>query len=118
MKKKKMLTIRQTRLYAAVALTVQSFAFFILFLILCAKKKSISAAFLAVSAMGGGAAAYLFYQLKEENDAIDTAQASLCDAELDEAAVAADLAFGSEDEIAPARRQIPREENVSEEEFQ
>lgn len=116
--KKKLLTIRQTRLYAAVALSVQSFAFFILFLILCAKKKSISAAFLAVSAMGGGAAAYLFYQLKEENDAIDAAQAALYDAELDEIDVAANLAYGTDEEDTPARRQIPREETVSEEEFQ
>ena len=110
--------MKKTRLYVGITLIVQAISFVFMFILLCAKKKSISAAFLAVSAMGGGAAAYLFYQLKEENDAIDAAQASLCDAELDEAAVAADLAFGSEDEIAPARRQIPREENVSEEEFQ
>ena len=118
MKKMKLLTIRQTRLYAAIALTLQSFTFFILFLILCAKKKSISAAFLAVSAMQGGAAAFLFYQLKEESEAIDAAQAALCESELDETAVAADLAYGADGEAAPVRRQIPREESVCEEEFQ
>ena len=116
--KKKLFSIRQTRFYAAIALLIQSFTFFILFLILCAKKKSISAAFLAVSAMEGGAAAYLLYQLKEEADAIDAAQAALCEAELDEAAIAADLAYGADEAEAPVRRQIPREEHVSEEEFQ
>ena len=116
--KKKLFSLRQTRLYAAIALLIQSFTFFILFLILCTKKKSLSAAFLAVSAMEGGAGAYLLYQLKEEADAIDAAQAALCDAELDEAAIAADLAYGADEEGAPVRRQIPREEHVSEEEFQ
>ena len=109
--KKKLFSLKQTRLYVAIALSVQAFTFFVLFLILCAKKKSISAAFLAVSAMEGGAAAYLFYQLKEERDAIDAAQAALCEAELGEDCQ-------GEGEYAPACRHIPREENVSEEEFQ
>lgn len=115
--KKKLFSIRQTRLYVAIALLIESFTFFVLFLILCAKKKSISAAFLAVSAMEGGAGAYLLYQLKEEADAIDAAQAGLCDAELDPALITSDLAYGEdEEEVAP--RQVPREEQVSEEEFQ
>ena len=116
--KKKLFSIKKTRPYVAIVLLIQSFTFFVLFLILCAKKKSISAAFLAVSAMEGGAAAYLLYQLKEEADAIDAAQAAMYDAELNEVAIAADLAYGADEGDTPARRQVPREETVSEEEFQ
>ncbi len=58
--------IKKTRLYVGIALIVQAISFVFMFLILCAKKKSIAAAFLAVAAMEGLCGAYLLYQEKEE----------------------------------------------------
>ncbi len=122
MKDKKLFSLKETRLYVALAMLVQSFTFFIMFIILCVKKKSIAAAFLAVSAMEGGTAAYLLYQLKEETCAeLDTIQAGLEDSEdieFDADKIAADLAHGQDDEehTAPAAA-VPTEEQVSEDEF-
>ena len=85
-----------------------------MFIILCTKKKSIAAAFLAVSAMSGGTSGYLLYQLREETRAgLDAASEALADDELD-----FDPTRLSDEEgepITPAP--IPREEHVSEEEF-
>ena len=107
--KKNPFSIKETRLYIALTLLIQSFAFFIMFIILCAKKKSIAAAFLAVSAAEGATGAYLLYQCKED--------AGL---DIDEAMLCADLASGldEEDYVPMHKRPIPREEQVSEEEFQ
>lgn len=58
--------IKKTRLYVGISLVVQAFSCLIMFLILCTKKKSIAAAFLAVAAMNGVAGAYLLYQHKSE----------------------------------------------------
>ena len=117
---KKRFSLKETRLFVAMALMVQSISFFIMFIILCAKKKSIAAAFLAVSAMGGSTAGYLLWQLKEETDAeFDAAKAALENdefLEFDEARIAADLAHGTDDEEEDADF-IPCEENVSEDEF-
>ena len=66
--------IKKTRLYVGISLVVQAFSCLIMFLILCTKKKSIAAAFLAVAAMNGVAGAYLLYQHKaeiEDNDDFD-----------------------------------------------
>lgn len=120
--KKRICSIKETRLYVALALLVQSLAFFIMFLILCAKKKSIAAAFLAVSAMGGSAGAYLLYQLKEETCAeMDAAKEAIEngeDVDFDPKKIAADLACGVDDEEdAPAFDEVPCEEHVSEDEF-
>ena len=114
---KKRFNLKETRLYIALALAVQSVSFFIMFIILCAKKKSIAAAFLAVSAMGGSTAGYLLWQLKAENDAEFDAAAALEDDEFldfDAERIAADLAA---DEGEGDDDSIPCEENVSEDEF-
>jgi hypothetical protein len=117
---KKRFAWKETRLFVALALVVQSISFFIMFIILCAKKKSIAAAFLAVSAMGGSTAGYLLWQLKEETDAeFDAAKEALENdeyIEFDETRIAADLAHGTVDEEEDADV-IPCEETVSEEEF-
>ena len=117
---KKRFQLKETRLFVAMALMVQSISFFIMFIILCAKKKSIAAAFLAVSAMGGATSGYLLYQLKEETEAeFDAAKEALENdefLEFDEARIAADLAHGSVDED-DGHQEIPCEECVSEEEF-
>ena len=107
---RKRFSIKETRLYVALALLIQSFTFFIMFIILCTRKKSISAAFLAVSAMSGGTAGYLFYQLREEARAgLDAASDALADAGTDPSCLA------EEEQITPPP--IPREEHVSEDEF-
>ena len=117
---KKRFALKETRLFVALALVVQSISFFIMFIILCAKKKSIAAAFLAVSAMGGSTAGYLLWQLKAETDAeFDAAKTALENdefIEFDEARIAADLAHGTVGEEEDACV-IPCEEHVSEDEF-
>ena len=89
---------KKSRLYVAIALLVQSFAFFIMFIILCAKKKSISAAFLAVSLMGGAAGGYLLYQEKLDWDEEMNFDALLDDEEFDDAIMDYDLRHGKDDE--------------------
>ena len=89
---------KKSRLYVAIALLVQSFAFLIMFIILCAKKKSISAAFLAVSAMGGAAGAYLLYQEKLEWDEGMNLDGTLDDEEFDESILDYDLRHGKDDD--------------------
>ena len=116
---KKLFSLKETRLYIALALLVQAFAFFIMFIILCAKKKSIAGAFLAVSAMEGGTAALLLAQMREEvGDEYDAVEDALDEEEFDPADILADLNYGDDDDepAAPAR-EIPREESVSEDEF-
>ena len=61
--------LKKTRLYVGIALVVQAFSSLFMFLILCTKKKSVAAAFLAVAAMNGVAGAYLLYQHKTELEA-------------------------------------------------
>ena len=111
---KKLLSLKETRLYIALALAVQSFAFFIMFIILCAKKKSIAGAFLAVSAMEGGTAAYLLAGMREEvGDEYDAVQDAL---ETEEDGFDfADIDLDEEDD--KERPAVPCEETVSEEEF-
>ena len=58
--------IKKTRLYVGIALIVQAISSLIMFLILCTKKKSVAAAFLAVAAMEGACGAYLLYQEKAD----------------------------------------------------
>ena len=55
---------KKIRLYVGIALVIQAFSFFVMFIILCVKKKSIAAAFLAVAAMEGAVGGYLIYQEK------------------------------------------------------
>lgn len=117
---KKLFSLKETRLYIALALMVQSFAFFIMFIILCAKKKSIAGAFLAVSAMEGGTAAYLLAQMREEvGDEYDAVSDALDgdDEDFDPAAILGELSFDDEEEEERPRATVPCEETVSEEEF-
>ncbi len=61
--------LKKTRLYVGISLIVQAFTCLFMFLILCAKKKSVASAFLAVAAMNGVAGVYLLYQHKTEAEA-------------------------------------------------
>lgn len=58
--------LKKLKLPAAVALFVQSVTFFVLFLVLWAKKRSLAGAFLAVSAMGGLACGCLVAEMRRE----------------------------------------------------
>jgi hypothetical protein len=60
---------KNTKFYVAVALIAQSIASLVAFIVLAAKKKCISAAFLAISGVSGAAGAYLMYECyNEEKD--------------------------------------------------
>ncbi len=58
--------LKKSKLIIALSLFAQSFSFFFLFCVLCAKKKSIASAFLAVAAMGGVTGALLLSRMKRE----------------------------------------------------
>ncbi len=120
--------LKKSRLFVAIALLVQSFTLFVLFLILFVKKKSIAAAFLGVAAMEGATGAYLFHQVKEEleendfdpSDYLDEDLGEVPDEdiELDDTMLNADLAHGTDDaQDVPVEKSIPLDENVSEDEF-
>ena len=117
---------KKTKLTLSLALMVQSFTLFVLFIILCVKKKSIAAAFLAVSAMEGAAGVYLFLQAREEleendfdpSDYLDEDLFPIEELELDDEMLTADLAHGTDDAAAaPERRAIPLDDDASEDEF-
>ena len=94
--------MKKTRLYVGIALVVQAFAFAIMFIILCAKKKSIAAAFLAVAAMEGAAGGYLLWQYKQDLEGGEDFGADFLgddDFEFDEDALNAEL-FCEDDEPA------------------
>ncbi len=118
--------LKKSKLVLSVSLLVQSFTLFVLFLILCAKKKSIAAAFLGVAAMEGAAGTYLFKQVKSEleendfdpSDYLDEDLFEDMELDLDEEMLKSDLAHGTDDAAkAPERAEIPLDENVSEDEF-
>ena len=116
---------KKSRLMLSMALLVQSFTLFVLFLILCVKKRSIAAAFLAVATMEGAAGAYLFAQVKEELEENDFDPSDYLDEEpfpeeleLDDEMLADDLAHGTDDAAAaPKRAEIPLDDGASEDEF-
>ena len=85
------------KLPAAVALFVQSVTFFMLFLVLWAKKRSLAGAFLAVSAMGGLACGCLVAEMRKEIAATTVEFDDEFD--MDEAELKADLS-GDEEEDA------------------
>ena len=116
--------LKRSKLMLSVSLLVQSFTLFILFLLLCVKKKSIAAAFLAVSAMEGAAGAYLFRQVKEELeendfDPSDYLDEDFLDEELDinEEMLRHEFAHRDEGEAPADRSAIPLDEDAAEEEF-
>ncbi len=81
--------LKKIKLPLAISLIVQSIAFFVLFCILWGKKKSLSAAFLAVSAASGATGAVLIAQMKKE--IAETTVEFDDDFEMDEAALKASL---------------------------
>ena len=118
--------LKKSRLMVSVALLVQSFTLFVLFLFLCVKKKSISAAFLAVSVMEGAAGAYLFAQVKEELEENDFDPSDYLDEdlihddvefELDEEVLRHEFSHREEDETPAERAAIELDEHADEEEF-
>ena len=120
----KKFSLKDSRPYVALALLIQSFTFFIMFIILCIKKKSIAAAFLAVSAMEGAAGTYLLCQLKAENAGEFDPELALANDEgldIDDADLSAEMSGHFGDETVSPRmsvHDIPFEEEVSEDEFQ
>ena len=118
--------LKRSRLFVSLALLVQSFTLFILFIILCVKKKSIAAAFLAVSAMEGVAGAYLFHEAKEEFEENDFDPSDYLDEdlfpeeefELDDDMLKTNLSHGREEHhTAPKHREIHLDDTVTEDEF-
>ena len=89
--------LKKMKLPAAVALFVQSITFFMLFLVLWAKKKSLAGAFLAVSAMGGFACGCLVAQMRKEIAATTVEFDDEFD--MDEAELKADLSGDDDEEI-------------------
>ena len=85
---------KKIKLPLAISLMAQSVAFFVLFCILWGKKKSLSAAFLAVSAVSATSGAILIAQMKKE--IAETAVEFDDDFEMDEAALKGALAADEE----------------------
>lgn len=104
--------MKKTRLYVGITLIVQAISFVFMFILLCAKKKSIAAAFLAVAAMEGCAGGYLLWQYKQDMNELDDGfgRDFFGDEEFDfdEDDMTADL-FGDDD--------IPVDTEASEEDF-
>ena len=118
--------LKKSRLAVSIALLVQSFTLFVLFIILCVKKKSIAAAFLAVSAMEGVAGAYLLHEATEELEENDFDPSDYLDEDLfpeeelslDDEMLTADLTHGREEHhTAPKRPEIRLDDTVTEDEF-
>lgn len=87
---------KKSKLNFAASLLVQSVTFFVLFCALWAKKKSLAAAFLAVSAVSGATGAVLIAQLKQE--IAGTTVEFDDDFEMDEAALKGTLHGGDTEE--------------------
>ena len=118
--------LKKSRLAVSIALLVQSFTLFVLFIILCVKKKSIAAAFLAVSAMEGVAGVYLLREATEELEENDFDPSDYLDEDLfpeeefalDDEMLKSDLAHGREEHhTAPKRPEIRLDDTVTEDEF-
>lgn len=120
--------LKKSRLSVSIALLVQSFTLFVLFLILCVKKKSIAAAFLAVSTMEGVAGAYLLHEVKDELEENDFDPSDYLDEDLfpeddeefslDDDMLKSDLSHGREEHhTTPKRPEIRLDDTVTEDEF-
>lgn len=88
--------LKKLKLPAAVALFVQSVTFFVLFLVLWSKKKSLAGTFLAVSAMGGLACGCLVAEMRKEIAATTVEFDDEFD--MDEAELKADLSSDEDEE--------------------
>ena len=121
--------LKKSKLMVSIAMLVQSFTLFILFLILCVKKRSIAAACLAVSAMEGATGAYLFFQAKEELEKNDFDPSDYLDddlypdgeedepLDLNESSLNAELYRDADEPEEPVKKEIPLDDDASEEEF-
>ena len=113
--------LKKSRFFVAVALLVQAFSSLVMFIILCAKKKSISAAFLAVATMEAAAGVYLLYQEKQELDEQMSMEDYFDDSELDfdDAILECDLRHGKDDDemYEETDASVPKEDKVCEDEF-
>jgi len=110
--------IKKTRLFVGISLVVQAFSFLIMFLILCTKKKSIAAAFLAVAAMEGACGAYLLYQEKSEGAQEDFDASEFFadeDFNFDDSMINADV-YGQNDGAIDS--DIPTDDEATEADFQ
>ena len=87
---------KKSKLTFAASLIVQSITFFVLFCTLWYKKKSLAAAFLAVSAVSGATGAVLIAQIKRE--IAETTVEFDDDFEMDEAALKGSLHGGDVEE--------------------
>jgi hypothetical protein len=113
--------LKKSRFFVGIALVVQAFSCLIMFIILCAKKKSISVAFLALATMEAAAGAYLLYQEKQDWDENMVLEDYLADdfEDLDESLIHSDLRHGKDDDdmYDEAEITIQKDDSVSEEEF-
>ncbi len=113
--------LRKSRFFVGISLMVQALSCLIMFIILCVKKKSLSVAFLALATMEAAAGAYLLYQEKQEWDQDMAFENYLSDDydEFDESIIESDLRHGKDDDemYEEAEITIPKEDSVSEEEF-
>ena len=117
--------LKRSRLMVSVALLVQAFTLFVLFIFFCFKKKSIAAAFLAVSTMEGAAGAYLLGQVTEEleendfdpSDYLDEDLFEDDDFELDEEMLRHEFLHRDDDGAPAERSEIKLDEHANEEEF-
>ncbi|NLK40207.1 MAG: hypothetical protein GX303_08235 [Clostridiales bacterium] len=116
--------LKKMRLYVAVSLMVQSVTLALLFLILWARKKSISRAILALSAAQGAASLFLFWlHLRDpeteiyDNRDLDYDFFDDDDFEIDESILSASLRRDEEDKSSVIT-EIPRDEDASEADFQ
>ncbi len=114
---------KKTKLHAAISLVIQSMAMTTLFFIFWAQKKSIARAFLAVAAIEGSAAAYLFYRIKKEKDdkVFDPGEVldnDALDLDIDESDITSCLSRADDDTATPKSKvEIPKEDVVSDAEF-
>ena len=90
--------LKKTRLYVAIALVVQAVSFAAMFIILCAKKKSIAYAFLALAALEGAAGAYLLKEIKDEEAEFDPEEFLDDDFELDDSMLSSALGRDEDEE--------------------
>lgn len=112
---------KKSRFFVGISLMVQALSCLVLFIILCVKKKSISVAFLALATMEAAAGTYLLYEEKQEWDEEMAFDNYLVDEfpDFDESIIESDLRHGKDDDemYEEAEITIPKEDSVSEEEF-
>jgi len=116
--------LKKTRLYVAVSLMVQAVTLVLLFLVLWARKKSVSRALLAIAAAEGAASLFLFWlHLRDPETELYADTADNYDFfddnefDFDESFLTSELRK-DEEEQSSAVNDIPRDEDASEADFQ